>query len=122
MSDAPGAIPTFSTSDFDSDRLLHPGRFAAAAVAAWCPFCDEFLPRFVRRAPPPGWRWALLDLTDTESPLWEALRVEVVPSILGFEDGAIVGRLDGTRNVGLSDRDLDRLAERLGASPAPGSG
>ncbi len=115
MSEPEGSVPTFDRSDFDGERLRRPGRFAVAAVAGWCPFCEEFVPRFLRRRPTNGWRLAFADLTDLEDPRWEALRIDVVPTVLLYEEGRLVDRIDGTSRVGVTERELDRLSERMRA-------
>lgn len=90
---------------FDGPRLRRPGVVAVGFLADWCGFCDEFLPE-LRRLADEGRTVLHADLTDLDSPLWETFRVDVVPTLLVFRDGAEVFRADGVRGVGLSAKDL----------------
>ncbi|MCI4324086.1 MAG: thioredoxin family protein [Thermoplasmata archaeon] len=101
---------------FAGDRLDRAGTWVVAFVADWCPFCDEFLPRYTARRPPVGARLALADLTDVESPLWDRFRVDVIPTVLIFEDGREIARKDGVLGVGLGDPELDSVLRSVPAS------
>jgi thioredoxin 1 len=103
---------------FDGDRLLRPGRVAVCFHATWCGFCLRFLPKFRARDGQLGGELALADLSDEENPLWDRFGIEVVPAILGFEDGALVWRIDSPMGVGLSERAVATMAEKLGPKPA----
>ena len=107
-------------SAFDGVRLQRPGRYAVCFHATWCGFCRRFLPKFESPDGRLGGRLALVDISDEENPLWERFGIEVVPAVLGFEDGALAWRIDSPMGVGLTEQAVATMAERLGpARPAP---
>ena len=96
--------------DFEGDRLKRPGTWAVGFLASWCPFCRAFRPKLEKRSGRFPFPLALADLSDEESPLWDSLHVEVVPTLVVFRDGQPVWRRDGRPGAGLDERDLDALA------------
>jgi thioredoxin 1 len=102
--------------DFDGDRLRRPGRYLVCFVATWCPFCRAFEPRFSARGSRLGATGAFADVSDEESPLWERFHLDAIPTLVAFEDGAPVGRIDGVLGRGLDDRALDRAPALFGAT------
>ena len=90
------------------------GRTLVLCRATWCPFCRAFEPVFRRRTGSlADLAVAELVLDDEHSPLWSALNLAVVPSVLLFENGKITRRLDGRLGVGLADGPLDTFLDRL---------
>jgi thioredoxin-like negative regulator of GroEL len=73
--------------------------------AAWCPFSREFLPCF-ERAAGDGDQGFLRVLVDDAEEAADAFGVRVYPTILFFENGTLVKRLDGRAGVGLSEGQL----------------
>jgi thioredoxin 1 len=90
---------------FDGRRLRRTGTWAIAFLADWCPFSREFAPSFAALEGG-GFRIAVADLTDEESPLWERFEIEVVPSVVVFREGVSVFRADGRLMEGLGPQDL----------------
>ncbi len=77
--------------------------------STWCPFCRTFEPTFDavgkdQRA----WEPAEVLLEEDENPLWERFGIRAVPTVLFFDDGKVVGRLDAEFGVGLRESDLRR--------------
>ncbi|MCI4324368.1 MAG: hypothetical protein L3K00_00550 [Thermoplasmata archaeon] len=62
---------------------------------------------------------AIADITGVKDPLWETFSLRITPSLVTFEDGKLVSRLDGRRFVGLDRGDLARLREMV---PGRGDG
>jgi hypothetical protein len=100
---------------FHGTRLLRDGTYAVAFLADWCPFCDVFLVAYESMPPPVGAR-LIADVTDEQSPLWDAFAIEVVPTVVVFRGGRPVARFDGVPGVGLGGRDLDRIAATIATS------
>jgi thioredoxin 1 len=87
------------------------GRTAVLLHATWCPFCVSFKPAFdAATRLSPGWTSLEVILDDEEDPLWEKLGIEIVPTVLLFDGGTLVRRLDGEPGVGL---DKERLRRAL---------
>ena len=104
---------------FEGARFLRPGRWVVAFVADWCPFCRSFLPRFEQYSAGHAGAFAVGDVTDLDSPLWESLELEVVPTVIGFEGGELAWRIDGGLGRGLTDADLRRIPATRVGSPGP---
>jgi len=86
---------------FEGQRLLRPGMWVVNFSAAWCPYCEEFLPTFASLEGAGGIRIAIGDLTDVDSPLWDRFELTVTPTLIAFRDGTVVFRADGRRGIGL---------------------
>lgn len=102
-------METLGAADFDGTRLKRPGSWAVLFLANWCPFCRSFRPLFERFDGAGAFRTAVADVTDEGSPLWDRFRIEVVPTLLAFRDGAILHRIDGIPMEGLAASDLEDL-------------
>ncbi len=70
--------------------------------ATWCPFCRGFAPEF-RRNLPEGEEY-LLD--DMEDPLWVELGIEVVPTVIGYDDGKEVRRIEAKPHIGIEPNEF----------------
>jgi len=67
--------------------------------ASWCPFCRAFLPIFRRTLP--GSEEVLLD--DEGDPLWTALNIPYVPTVIAYEGDKEVKRLRAVPGVGITE-------------------
>ncbi len=76
--------------------------------ATWCPFCRQFLPIFEKFAKT-NTRHCEFVVIDDKPSLREEYEIDVVPTILVFQDGKIIRRLDGLQGIGLNERDLMNL-------------
>lgn len=86
----------------------------AVYVADWCPHCT----RFLRQVREKGLAASvnIVDISDDDTdPRWDELSIEVVPTALRWENGAVVARLDGVLGRGL---DPTRLEDFLSATPS----
>jgi len=99
---------TLTTKNFDGLRLIDPRNILAVFYADWCPFCRSFLELFERtmknKADPVG---AVVDISDTQNPLWETFEVAIVPTAIGFGNGKAVVRKNGVAGVGLGKDELE---------------
>jgi thiol-disulfide isomerase/thioredoxin len=78
--------------------------------ASWCPYSQRFLPIFQRVAE--SKRDCLRVITDDKASLCEKYSVDTVPTVLIFERGKVMKRLDGEPGAGLNESKLVKfLAE-----------
>lgn len=82
--------------------------------AAWCRFCQEFLPQF--RETDTAIKKVEVDLSEEVNPLWDTYLIEVVPTLILFEGGSILGRADGVLGKGLTPANLEDLLVGSGAA------
>lgn len=106
-------LEVLGPNDFESGRLRRPGRYAVCFGAAWCPFCRAFVETFRSMPTREDTHRAIADITDLKSPLWDSFHIRITPSVVCFENGAQVLRLDGRRFRGIRGRQLEPLAEFL---------
>lgn len=78
--------------------------------SAWCPFCLAFMPAFEAQAAAAPERF-IKACTDGSEELEDRFSIDVVPSVLCFEDGKLSKRLDGKLGRGLSADGLRAFAE-----------
>ena len=77
--------------------------------ASWCPFCVRFLPLFTKCAAQGGRHFVAV--RDDRDRLGQPYSVDVLPTVLFFENGAVAKRLDGIAGIGLSERQLDDFVQ-----------
>lgn len=59
-------------------------------TADWCGYCVRFYPHF--KALQNGW---VVDVSDEDDPLWDALAIQVVPTVIVFDGGVPKARWAG---------------------------
>ncbi len=84
--------------------LAAKGRVIALWYASWCPFCAKFLPIFEKYAK--GEERKFLLVRDDRESMGDRYAVEIFPTVLFFENGAVSKRLDGIPRVGLTEKHL----------------
>lgn len=93
------------------EQLSGDRKIAVLFVMSMCPFCRRFRPileAFAKnRAKDSDSLTVILD--DQDNPLWEEYGIEVVPTVIIFQGGRAISRLDGRPGEGLSSRDLESL-------------
>jgi thioredoxin-like negative regulator of GroEL len=90
-------------------------RVLALFSSSWCPFCQRFTGAFNKNVG--NYKFDLIlcvNLDDSNSPLWEEYSVEAVPTLILFENGEIVSRLDAGLGVGLNEKQLVDWLKRVG--------
>jgi thioredoxin-like negative regulator of GroEL len=60
-----------------------------------------------------GFRWADVDISDYEDPLWETFDINVVPTVIVFKDAEPVFRRDGTLGRGLSKEAIAETVQMM---------
>jgi thiol-disulfide isomerase/thioredoxin len=84
-------------------------RLMVLFYAGWCPFSQAFLPTYRKHAAA-GEPCYVRILVDEGDALTEKYSIEVYPTILFFEKGMVVKRLDGVYHRGLSKGQLEDFA------------
>gem|GEM_PF-53425 len=80
--------------------------------ASWCGFCRAFLPiydRYFEKQPETYLRVMIDDRED----LMDRYSVEIVPTVIFFENGRIKIRCDGEAGIGLSEKQLAEIINRI---------
>jgi len=79
--------------------------------ATWCPFSRAFLSTYLAHASSGDPCYARI-VVDDQDALVERFKIEVFPTVLFFEKGRPVHRLDGVFHRGLTDGQLKDFARR----------
>jgi thioredoxin-like negative regulator of GroEL len=106
-------VELLTAADFPKGRLARPGRWVVVFSADWCPYCHRFLPGFRESGAGLEATLAVADMTDEGSPLWDGFSIEVVPTVMVFEDGRATARLEGVLGDGLSQGHYEALVAGL---------
>ena len=83
--------------------------------ASWCPFSRAFLPVFEKQAEGQENSFCRV-MTDTAASCEDTYAIEVVPTVLFFENGQVVKRLDGISGVGLNEKQLKEMVKSCSLS------
>ncbi|HPC85534.1 MAG TPA: thioredoxin family protein [Smithellaceae bacterium] len=84
--------------------LLANDRVIAMVYATWCPFCRKVLPAFEKWARTEKRR--LLLVADDEDRVADVYDIDIFPTLILFEKGRVVKRLDGSPGAGLSEKQI----------------
>ena len=79
--------------------------------ASWCPFSSAFLKTYLAHASKGDPCYARI-IVDSGDPLVEKYAIEVFPTVLFFEKGALARRLDGIYHRGITQGQLEDFARR----------
>jgi thioredoxin 1 len=79
--------------------------------ASWCPFSQAFLKAYLDHAASGDPCYARI-VVDDDDPLVDRFSIGVYPTVLFFERGRLVRRLDGVFHRGLSQAQLEDFARR----------
>lgn len=79
--------------------------------ASWCPYSQAFLKTYLAHASKGDPCYARI-IVDDNDPLVDRYAVNVFPTVLFFERGALARRLDGVYHRGLTQRQLEDFARR----------
>jgi len=96
--------------------LLADDRVIVLVHATWCPFCRKILPVFEKLARKENQH--LLLVADDEERVADVYDVDIFPTLILFEKGRVVKRLDGRPGVGLGEKQIaDFIKSCLPAEP-----
>lgn len=94
-------IQRIDQDNFDSDKLIdYKGRLVAIFSADWCPYCISFFNNWKEYSKINN--VLIADITDVESRLWDDFSIEVVPTMIAFDNGMPIKRWDGQLQRGLT--------------------
>ena len=93
--------------DFE-EILKTKAKFLALFYASWCPFSRKFLPIY-QKCTSNSSVPCLRVMVDDREDLCEKYEINFYPTVLLFENGEIVKRLDGAPGEGLSEKQLKNL-------------
>ncbi|XHH09582.1 MAG: thioredoxin family protein [Candidatus Bathyarchaeia archaeon] len=80
-------------------------RVLALFSSSWCPFCQRFAKTFNANVSNCKVDLVLLvNMDDYNSPLWDDYAVDVVPTLILFENTEIKSRLDAGSGTGLTEK------------------
>lgn len=83
--------------------------------ASWCPFSRLLLPLFEAAEPEASVPFAKADLRHPLDARWDEYRIVTVPTLVYFEHGEELERLDGVRRQGIARGDFERFLEDVHA-------
>ena len=98
--------------EFDSKVLNNNQKTLVLFYASWCPYCSNFKPIFEAANSNSAKKMAAL-VDEDENPLWDRFNIQVVPTIIAFENGKIITRRDAKKHVGLTEGDIDSIIKQL---------
>jgi len=79
-----------------------------------CPYCKAFRPLFESRDGAIPYRLGQAVIDEDEHPFWTRFGIEVVPTVIAFRGGEVIGRRDAQAHVGLTEADLLTLLDEVG--------
>jgi thioredoxin 1 len=105
------SVNTLTNPPSLKEHLSGDRKIAVIFIMSTCPFCRRFRLIFEQfsktRAKDFDFLTVILD--DQNNPLWEEYGIEVVPTIVVFQGGRVISRLDGKPGEGLNSKDLESL-------------
>jgi thiol-disulfide isomerase/thioredoxin len=84
--------------------LQQKDRVITMVYASWCPYCRRVLPVFEKKAREEPRH--LLLVADDEEHVADLYGIDVFPTLILFEKGLVVKRLDGKPGIGLTDKQI----------------
>lgn len=95
------------------DELAARDRVLVLYYADWCPFSRAFLPSFEAAEPEASVPMARANLRDARDPRWEDARIPRVPTLVYYEHGEELERLESRRGLGLEAADFEQFMETV---------
>ena len=89
-----------------NDCLKASPKLAVLFYASWCPFSRRFVPIFEKQTTGQDKNYRRVIIDDLAG-LVDKYDIEVYPTVIYFEQGKAVKRLDGEPHVGLNEKQLN---------------
>lgn len=110
------SYPVLLPNDFEEDKLLRKERILTFFYAEWCPFCRRAFPFLKLLNPDSGYMVFRVDLSDENNPLWDSFKIDVVPTLIAFDEGKEFWRANGVLMAGLKKEDFEKADAVIKAS------
>ncbi len=101
------SYPALLPNDFRDDKLLRNNQALVFFYTEWCPFCRKSF-NLLKSVNKPQLKVFRVDLSDENNPLWDTLKIKIVPTLIAFKDGTEFWRADGISMVGLRRKDFEQ--------------
>lgn len=105
--------PTLLPTDFTGSKPSKKGRILTFFYAEWCPFCRRAFPLLKTLKPDSSYKIFRVDISDADNPLWDTMKIKVVPTLIAFEDGIETWRRNGKILMGLQRGDFEEADATL---------
>jgi thioredoxin 1 len=105
-------VEEWSEESFERE-LAGRERVLVLFYADWCPFSRAFLPDFDRAEPEASVPFVRANIADSNDPRWKRHGVQHVPTLVYFEHGEPLERVDPIPHGGLTRRDLEDFLETV---------
>jgi hypothetical protein len=103
------AYPALAQSDFNENRLLKDEKSLVFFYSKWCPYCRKSF-HLLKTIDTSQLKLFTADLSDESNPLWDSLKIEIVPTLIAFNGGVKFWRANGVPMVGLMKEDFKQAA------------
>ncbi len=77
-----------------------------------CPYCRQFLPEFRKLSNNMRTKVVQVDITGTNSSIWEDYGIEAVPTVVVFKEGKARARADAVRHIGLTTEHIQEMIRK----------
>ena len=98
--------------EFDSKVLDNSTKTLVLFYADWCPYCANFKPTFEEISSDKIQKKAAL-VNEDENPLWDRFDMQMVPTMIAFQNGKILTRRDAKSGIGLTRKDMESIVKEL---------
>jgi thioredoxin 1 len=98
--------------EFDSKVLNSSIKTIVLFYADWCPYCSNFKPTFEEINSDKIQKKAAL-VNEDENPLWDRFNIQMVPTMIAFQNGKILARRDARGGIGLTRKDMESIVKEL---------
>lgn len=96
---------------FEGSRLKAKGRVVVLFQGPWSPYCRTFRALYPKIRVPKGVRLAEYVMEDFYEPVPLTFDIEVIPTVIAFQNGAIAWRHSGIPNRGLGEPTVHKIEQ-----------